>query len=108
MTEKKPGVSIGLGEGAVDLLFEEARDLARLHEHPGWRVLRILLKGMMDGTTVALRDREKGLEDLRFCQGQADVAGRIADIVEDEIPSWYKEGTVALERESEGSGENDA
>ncbi len=68
----------------------------------------MLLKGMMDGTTVSLRDRDKTLEDLRFCQGQADFAGRIADIVEEEIPLWYKQGAVESDEDSEGSGENDA
>lgn len=100
------GVTVGLGEGAVSLTFEEGRDLAHLKTTPGWIVLRLLLAELNNATTVALRDRTKDLDDLRFAQGQADAAGRIADIVEDEIPQWYNEG--AVERESaEGSGSDD-
>jgi hypothetical protein len=104
--KNRAGVSFGLGEGSVDLNYEEGVRLAHLRSSPGWPVLRMVLEELNNGCTVALRDREKNLEDLRFCQGQADAAGRIADIVEKECPQWYAEG--AAERESaEGSGEDD-
>jgi hypothetical protein len=107
MTKEKSGITIGLGEGAVSLTYDEAVHLAHLRTTPGWAVLRLLLSELNNGTTVSLRDRTKTLEDLRFCQGQADAAGRIADIVEEEVPQWYNEGAVDSE-ESEGSGSDNA
>lgn len=108
MTDEQKGLTVGLGDGFVELSWEEGRDLAHLYQTPGWQVLKVVLQGLVDGTTIALRDREKTLEDLRFCQGQADAAGRIADIVEKEVPEWYNEGAASSEEGEEGSGEDDA
>lgn len=92
--------TVGLeNDGHIDLSEAEARDLAKLITMPGWKVLRQILNAMQDGCTVALRDRTKGLEDLRYAQGQSACAGRIADIVEKDIPEWY------TERAAEGSSE---
>lgn len=90
--DQKPGLTIGLGEGFVELTHEEARDLRIVCQTPGWGVFRGILKEMMNGATVILRDRNKTIEDLRFCQGQADACITLARIVEDEVPQWYSEG----------------
>lgn len=84
-------VHIGFEEGAVTITVADARRLAKLKEHEGWPVLKQLLQGISDGCTYALRDRTKGIEDLRYAQGQSQVAGILADLIEEEIPAWYTE-----------------
>ena len=86
---KEQGVSIGIGDGTLTLSVEDAIKLSSLSEHPGYQSLRQILKAMNDATTVALRDRKMGIEDLRFQQGIADAAGSIADLLEKELPEWY-------------------
>lgn len=93
---------IGVGDGALTLTPEEAAKLATLVEHPGYAPLRQILKAMLDSTTVTLRDRTKSIEDVRFHQGYAEAAARLADVLEKELPEWYKAGS------REGSGSNDA
>lgn len=99
---EKTGISIGVGDGALTLSYEEAAHLATLAEHPGYKGLRAILKAMLDSTTVTLRDRTKSIEDIRFHQGYAEAASRIADALEKELPEWYKSGS------REGSGEDHA
>lgn len=87
-------VSIGLGEGSIDLSVEESVHLSTLHQHPGWPILMSILKGMRESATYALLNRSASLEDLRFEQGRAAVAGHIADLVQQEMPAWYKKGAA--------------
>lgn len=96
------GVSISIGDGAMTLSREEAIKLSTLSEHPGYKPLRDLLKSMLDSTTVVLRDKANGIEDVRYQQGVASAVIRIAEIMDRDLPEWYKEGS------REGSGQEDA
>jgi hypothetical protein len=91
LQQQESDLSIGLGEGSCTLTKYEAEKLARLKDHEGWPILLDVLKAMQEGCTVMLRDRTRGLEDLRFTQGMSEAAGRIADLVQEDVPLWYKE-----------------
>lgn len=91
MAEKKEKqtLSIGLESGHIEITTDDAIKLYRLSQHEGMPVLRDILKAMNEGCTVGLRDKAKGIDDLRYLQGMSASVGRIADIVLKEIPEWY-------------------
>ena len=97
--DKLKPVSIGLGLGHIDLSIKESVHLAHLHQHPGWSVLMDVLRAVSEGATIALRDRTKSIEDIRFDQGQCEAVLCVADLVQKEMPAWYKEGAA-----KQGSG----
>lgn len=84
-------ISVGFGEGSIFLTVAEAQRLAKLKDTEGWPILKQLLAAINDGCTFMLRDRSKGIEDLRYVQGQTSVSGFLADLIEEEIPAWYTE-----------------
>lgn len=100
--DKPQGVSVSVGDGAITLSYEEAAKLATLSEHPGYATFRSLLKGMLESTTVALRQRAANIEDVRYQQGIAGAVTRIAEVLDKDLPEWYKEGS------REGSGDDNA
>lgn len=101
-SEPEPTISIGLGEGFIELSMEEVRDLRVVARTPGWLVFRGILKSMRAGASNMLLDRGKDLEDLRFSQGQADACATLARIVEEEVPEWYD----AQDKQEEGAEED--
>lgn len=106
MTEQNL-ISIGLFEGYVELTEEEMLHLRQIGEHPAWNTLRKILKDMDDAMTISLRDRSADVQDLRYYQGVSACAGRLADLVEEDVEQWYKDRAEAEAEEPEPEGNSE-
>ena len=90
MDEHSNGLMIPLGDGSIELTEGEAKALHALHASEYWPVLERLMRGIQEGSTVALRNPEATLDQMRVAQGRIQGVQLVAQTVTEEVRRWWE------------------
>lgn len=72
---------------------DEITILATFHQTPAFSALMKFLKYSRRQSELKLRSPEASIEQLRYHQGCVGALNELADLIAEDLPEWYNNGT---------------